>query len=64
LAIIVGITALPITVAIKREYWLWSIIPWVNPNKADMEPKVSHVNIRSVVYIPSLCLNLKSLVIG
>nr|WP_059175816.1 hypothetical protein [Thermodesulfovibrio aggregans] len=64
MAIIVGITALPITAAIRSEYWVWSIIPCVNPNNAEIEPNVRPVDIRSVVYIPSLCLNLKILVTG
>jgi hypothetical protein len=49
LAISVGTTALPITAATSAEYWPWSISPWARPNSAEMVPKVSPVDISSVV---------------
>ena len=55
LAISVGITALAMTAATSAEYWDWSTMPLVRPNRAEMVPKVSPVYIIKVVYIPSWC---------
>ena len=50
---IVGTTALPITVATRCEYCVWSMIPCVNPNNEEIVPNVSPVDIMSVKYSPS-----------
>ena len=47
-AIIVGITALPITVATKNEYWAWLMIPWLSPKRDEIVPNVSPVDIIGV----------------
>ena len=46
-------TALPITAATSREYWVWSMRPRDRPNNAEMLPKVRPVDINSVVYMAS-----------
>lgn len=48
LAIIVGMTALPITVATKKEYCAWLMIPWFNPKRAEIVPNVKPVDIIKV----------------
>ena len=54
LAMTVGTTALPITAATKDEYCALVTIPWDRPNSAEMLPNVRPVDIRSVVYMPSI----------
>ena len=54
LAISVGTTALAITAATSAEYCAWSTISCDRPNSAEIVPKVRPVDIRSVVYMPSL----------
>ena len=44
-AITVGMTAVPITVATRCEYCAWLMTPCCNPNRAEMVPKVSPVDI-------------------
>jgi hypothetical protein len=41
------------TAATSAEYWPWSMMPRGSPNRAEMVPKVSPVDMRSVVYIAS-----------
>ena len=64
MAIKVGTTALPITAAIKNEYCASLTMPCVSPNNAEMLPKVSPVDISSVVYRPSRRGDLNMRVIG
>ena len=52
-AIRVGTTALAITAATRAEYCPWVTMPCDRPNREEIVPKVSPVDIRSVVYIPS-----------
>jgi hypothetical protein len=47
LAIAVGITALPITVATRSEYWDCVIMPWFRPKRAEIVPNVNPVDIMS-----------------
>jgi len=48
-AIRVGTNAERITTATSAVYWVLSMRPWVRPNSAAREPKVSPVAISSVV---------------
>src|SRR3979490_1146910 len=63
-AISVGTTALLITAVTRMVYFSWSMMWLVRPNSAEIVPKVSPVDIRSVVYIPSLGSKRKVLVSG
>ena len=45
--------ALPMTAVTRIVYCVWSMILLVSPNSAEIEPKVSPVDMRSVVYMPS-----------
>jgi hypothetical protein len=38
---IVGTTALPMTTASSSEYCPLSMMPWVSPKRAEIDPKVS-----------------------
>src|SRR3989338_7714092 len=53
-AMTVGTTALAITAATSTEYCDWSMIRCESPNSDEIVPKVSPVDISSVVYMPSL----------
>jgi hypothetical protein len=48
-AIRVGTKADRMTTVTSTVYWVLSMSPWVRPNSAAMEPKVSPVAISSVV---------------
>ena len=61
---IVGTTALPMTTAISSEYCPLSMMPWVSPKRAEIDPKVSPVDMSRVVYIPSFWAYRKNFVAG
>ena len=48
LAITVGTTALPMTVATRYEYCACEMMPWFRPKSAEIVPNVRPVDIISV----------------
>jgi hypothetical protein len=47
-AMMVGMSALPMTTATRYEYCAWDTIPWDKPYSAEIVPNVRPVDMRSV----------------